>query len=276
VALDRQSIERRDFPIARRGYDTEAVDAHLTRVADEMAALQGEGGQRSPESVAAVAGAQVASIVEAAEQSAAAIERAAEEDAERVRREAERAASTAREDALERSRAHVHRVAEAAGLISDRIDAMDSELRSLSETLRAGAQRLQADLALLSGNMEELYASTSEAPAEAASEPEPKAVEPEPTPVEAEPVMEGSTSDPVSEARSVSGDSPVDGPDHGDAASGGGADADGQDVEGARLIALNMALNGTSREETDRYLAENFDLRDRAGLLDEVYASVDG
>ncbi|HVW18659.1 MAG TPA: DivIVA domain-containing protein [Solirubrobacteraceae bacterium] len=275
MALDRQSIERRDFPIARRGYDTEAVDAHLTRVADEMAALQGEGGQRSPESVAAVAGAQVASIVEAAEQSAAAIERAAEEDAERVRREAERAASTAREDALERSRAHVHRVAEAAGLISDRIDAMDSELRSLSETLRAGAQRLQADLALLSGNMEELYASTSEAPAEAASEPEPEP-EPEAPAPQAEEATEGSTSDPAPEARSVSGDSPVDGPDHGDAASGGGADADGQDVEGARLIALNMALNGTSREETDRYLAENFDLRDRAGLLDEVYASVDG
>ena len=54
-----------------------------------------------------------------------------------------------------------------------------------------------------------------------------------------------------------------------------GGDA-GEDVEGARLIALNMALNGQSREETDRYLAENFDLRDRAGLLDEVYESVGG
>ena len=39
------------------------------------------------------------------------------------------------------------------------------------------------------------------------------------------------------------------------------------DAEGARLIALNMALNGTSREETDRYLAENFDLADRESLL---------
>ena len=48
------------------------------------------------------------------------------------------------------------------------------------------------------------------------------------------------------------------------------------DTEGARLIALNMALNGTPREETDRYLAENFQLSDRAGLLDEVYASVEG
>ena len=47
-----------------------------------------------------------------------------------------------------------------------------------------------------------------------------------------------------------------------------------EDLEGARLVALNMALNGTPREETDRYLAENFDLDDRQLLLDEVYASV--
>ena len=48
------------------------------------------------------------------------------------------------------------------------------------------------------------------------------------------------------------------------------------DVEGARLIALNMALNGESREATDQYLADNFDLGDRSALLDEVYASVEG
>ena len=50
----------------------------------------------------------------------------------------------------------------------------------------------------------------------------------------------------------------------------------GDDTEGARLIALNMALNGTPREETDRYLAENFQLADRLALLDEVYSSADG
>ena len=44
----------------------------------------------------------------------------------------------------------------------------------------------------------------------------------------------------------------------------------------ARLIALNMALNGESREATDKYLAENFELEDRGTLLDEVYASVGG
>jgi len=58
-------------------------------------------------------------------------------------------------------------------------------------------------------------------------------------------------------------------------AAANGADEDG-DIEGARLIALNMALNGQSREETDRYLADNFDLDDRAALLDEVYESIGG
>jgi hypothetical protein len=52
--------------------------------------------------------------------------------------------------------------------------------------------------------------------------------------------------------------------------------SEGGDVEGARLIALNMALNGQSRDETDRYLRDNFELPDRAALLDEVYATVEG
>ena len=38
VALDRQSIEKKDFPIGRRGYDPDAVDAHLRLLADEIAA----------------------------------------------------------------------------------------------------------------------------------------------------------------------------------------------------------------------------------------------
>jgi hypothetical protein len=42
-------------------------------------------------------------------------------------------------------------------------------------------------------------------------------------------------------------------------------------AEGAQLIALNMALNGTPREETARYLQENFDLGNTDAILDEVY-----
>ena len=52
VALDRQSIEKRDFPIGRRGYDPDAVDAHLAMLADEVeaaAALRAPArGRRSP------------------------------------------------------------------------------------------------------------------------------------------------------------------------------------------------------------------------------------
>ena len=40
MALDRQTIEKRDFPISRRGYETEAVDAHLQMLADEFEALK--------------------------------------------------------------------------------------------------------------------------------------------------------------------------------------------------------------------------------------------
>jgi DivIVA domain-containing protein len=43
------------------------------------------------------------------------------------------------------------------------------------------------------------------------------------------------------------------------------------DEAGARLIALNMALGGSSREDTARYLAENFALADPDALLEDVY-----
>lgn len=49
-----------------------------------------------------------------------------------------------------------------------------------------------------------------------------------------------------------------------------------QDLDGARLVALNMALEGQPRERTDAYLAERFQLDNRAKLLDEVYAAVEG
>jgi hypothetical protein len=37
-----------------------------------------------------------------------------------------------------------------------------------------------------------------------------------------------------------------------------------------------MALDGTPRDETARYLRENFELEDPDGLLDEVYARAGG
>jgi cell division septum initiation protein DivIVA len=46
------------------------------------------------------------------------------------------------------------------------------------------------------------------------------------------------------------------------------------DTEGARLVALNMALDGASREDVALHLRENHGLSDPGALLDEVYESI--
>ncbi|WP_027008247.1 DivIVA domain-containing protein [Conexibacter woesei] len=299
MALDRQSIEKRDFPIGRRGYEPEAVDAHLARIADEVDDLRrrvGAGGgaaaaaapaKSSPASIAQAASEQVRSIVEAAESSAAAIEQGAQDEAARIRNEAEDAARDTRDDAVERSQQHVGQVSSATKQMLQRVDAMESELSGLVESLRTGANRLTADLSLLEGGMGDLYdAAGRESDGAAAAPAPPRVVESVPAvaarpaeveddadddePVETAPAQEESLfADEPEAAEEVAPDAAEPATPSVSAASGG------DDAEGARLVALNMALNGTSREETDRYLAENFDLADRAGLLDEVYATVE-
>jgi hypothetical protein len=267
LALDRQSIEKRDFPFGRRGYEPAAVDAHLAALAREVEALKraqstqhhaapaapAEPGSR--QSLGSVASAQVQAIVEAAEASAAAIELDAQERAEQSAQNAAREAQRIRDAAVERSQEHVGKVHEATALMLQRVDAMESEISALVESLRTGANRLNADLSLLSGNMGELYdaagGSTSDTIPAAPIVDDVVIVE------EVEEVAVGAESEHVSQAEPA-------------------ADGGDDELEGARLIALNMALNGQSRAETDKYLAENFDLSDRTALLDEVYATVEG
>jgi DivIVA domain-containing protein len=225
MALDRQDIERRDFPIGRRGYETEAVDAHLRRLADEIEELK-QADKPSAASLSGAASEQVRAIVEAAEATAADIRRQAETEAEKVRAQA-----------AEEARSHVVAVQEATQVMLARVEAMESELGAVVESLRTQTNRLIADLDLLQGDVGDLRGATTRT-----EEPEP-AAEPEP---EIQTEVAGEPSAP----------------------------AGGDDSEGARLIALNMALNGTPRDETDRYLAENFQLDDRGKLLDEVYARV--
>jgi DivIVA domain-containing protein len=257
LALDRQDIERRDFPIGRRGYEPEAVDAHLRRMADEIDQLK-QTDRPSTATLASSAADQVRSIVEAAESTASEIKNQAEDEASGTRARAAADAEKTRGDATDQARRHVAAVQEATQMMLQRVDAMESELGALVESLRTGANRLTADLTLLTGNMGELRGAATgggEAPAEEApAAPEPVAAEPEPE-LEPEPAAEAEA--PAEEAEPEAAE-----PEGGD------------DSEGARLIALNMALNGTPREETDRYLAENFQLADREKLLDEVYARV--
>jgi DivIVA domain-containing protein len=204
--VEREDIERSDFPVTRRGYDTASVDAHLRRVADE---LETSRAGRPAGSLAAGASEQVRLILEAAEKSAA-----------QLREDAERTAGT-----------HVERVQDAAAGLVSRLDDLQGELDTLLDGLRQSATRLTEGLAELHQRAADL--GPEPAPA-APPEPEPVAEEPEPEP------------EPATEA----------------------------DEAGARIIALNMALGGSSREETAAYLDEHFSLADPDALLDDVYAKV--
>jgi DivIVA domain-containing protein len=210
--VDRDAIERRDFPVGRRGYDPEAVDSHLRTVADEFERLRGRAPAPGPSPLAAGASEQVRLILEAAEASAAEL----------------------RADAGRQAGDHVARVEEAAGGMLSRLDDLERELGSLLEALRQSGERLNEGLARLQRQASDLSGTVEPqaAPDEIVSVPGP----PEPPP------------DPA----------------------GNGAPAS-EDEAGARLIALNMALSGTPREETAAYLAEHFTLADPEALLDDVY-----
>jgi hypothetical protein len=272
VDFDRQAIERKDFPISRRGYETAVVDSHLRALAAEFETLERAAVSGSSDmSLASTAGSHVQSILEAAETAAAEIERQALADAQKVREEADLDAERTREDAVAKARKHVASVARIAATLLERVGAMDGEVTALIESLRAGAGRLAGDLGSVELSMGELYdaaAGSAAAPPAPAAEAPPRrpafeAQLDEAMAVSAPPV------EPAPEPPAPASPPPAAEPDE-PAAAGSG------DVDGARLIALNMALNGESRAETERYLAENFQLPDRLKLVDEVYAAIEG
>jgi DivIVA domain-containing protein len=213
--VDRDAIERRDFPVGRRGYDREAVDGHLRRVADEFEALRGRA-PAPPPGLAAGASEQVRLILEAAEASAAEL----------------------RADAGRQASGHVARVQDAAGSMLSRLDELERELGTLLDALRASGERLNEGLARLQRQASEL-------------------------------------GEAVGDEVVASSGAGEEAPDEvATAAAGNGAPAS-DDEAGARLIALNMALSGTPREETARYLADHFSLADADALLDDVYERAD-
>ena len=282
MALDRQSIERRDFPIARRGYEIEAVDAHLGVLADEFESVARRG-RGAAGGLAASASEQVRMIVEAAEQSAADIERDADLEARQLRQDAREEAERLRADAGRQARDHVNRVAEVARGLLDRIESMDRELGTLLDGLRTGTQRLSADLSLLQASVGEIrevaqprpgIVEESESSGDAAIESPGGAdasggEEPDPA-VQPLPFDEPAVSSPgEAVADTEGGDLPPDEPAAPGEAAGGRATAE---RDGARMVALNMALNGVTRADTQHHLEENFDIDDVEAMLDDVYA----
>ncbi len=281
MPLDRQAVERRDFPIGRRGYDPAAVDAHLRALAAELEELQRTVATGGPDlSMASTAGTQVQSIIEAAESAAAEIERTAQENARQMREEAAADAERTREQAIEKARLQVAAVAQVTATLLERVGSMDADVNALIGSVRAGAGRLAADLTAVEAGMAELYGAASggedaggDAPAVAAARQPPVQAEPPPPIEEPQP-------QPAAGAFEAALDSALAGSPQQAHAQGApeGAEigAAGGDLDGARLIALNMALNGESRTDTERYLAENFEIPDRLKLIDEVYAAIEG
>jgi DivIVA domain-containing protein len=196
--VDRDEIERQDFPAARRGYDADAVREHLRRVADEFEVLAA---RPRAASLAEGTSTQVRSILEAAESSARQL----------------------REDAGREASDHVERVGEAARELLGRLDRLQAELDGLLLGRRATAESVAGSLDELSREVGALGA--------AGLVPEPPAPPP------------------------------------------GANGARSHDEAGARLVALDMALEGAPREDTARYLGEHFELPDVDALLDDVYAS---
>ena len=151
----RQSIEKKDFPIGRRGYDPDAVDAHLQGLADEIDELKKSSRRRS-ETLASSASEQVRAIVEAAETSAAEIQRQAEEEAREIRAEA---ASEARRHARagDHPGARVRRQGVGVDVGDDAATRRDGERAWRAD--RGAADRLQPSERrpqLLEGNLEEV------------------------------------------------------------------------------------------------------------------------
>ncbi len=276
MALDRDSIQKQDFPVGDGGYDRDAVDAHLRALADQVQELQRSSTARS-QSLADTASDRIRAIVEGAETSAAEIQRHAVEDADRIRADAGNDAAAIRQQAKEQAHADVGKVNESTAGMMSRLDAMKGELNALFESLRTGSERLKSELDQLEGHMGQVRETTG-APEHAVDHASQAHASEQAAPIapeeHSELVEEGAlhAAAPAPPEKPAEPETPAEPEKPAEPEIPTGPD----DTEGARLIALNMALNGTPREETDRYLAEHYKLNDRGGLLDEVYASVEG
>ena len=307
MELQRDNIERTDFARARRGYDPREVDAHLQQVTEAVESLRGRVDRLSarPETLSEAANERLQRILEAAEASAAEVRTEAGDEARGLIEEAQRQARTMTEEAEGRARVRdteseatsaerLTRIEERTGDLMRRADELDAEFDRLLEhmraaaagaveTLRQGVTSLRDELddpsepsatpadgegAIETSHIDGVAVAVSpeedepETVVEPLDDAEPLGDEVIPEPQEGE-VLPQPPEDPNDEASAE--DEP---PELAPAPGAGEADA-----EGARLIALNMALSGSSRAETAEYLRETFGLEDRA-LLDDVYDRV--
>jgi DivIVA domain-containing protein len=300
MPIDRDDVIRSDFPTARKGYDPAAVDAHLRKVAKGVEELAKAPAPPPKDTAGAAAAGKVQAIVEAAERSAEAIERGAREDADATRAQAAAEASE-----------HVERVAAAATEMRARIDELETSLTDLVRRFRTEGDGIAADLEALRATVSELSAREPVVDAEAVEEDEPLEVTPaapsqaavealEDEVTEAETLiaeMETAVADADEEPEPVP--APATAKDNGEETALAAIraaiekeradeneeaeevelveenaepdDAPEEDVEGARIVALRLALQGKTADEITPQLAR-FNLSDPAALVEDVLA----
>jgi outer membrane biosynthesis protein TonB len=170
--------------------------------------------------------------------------------------------------------------------VADRVrEAIDSAEERADEIVRQAeseAKRIRADAeAAASRRLEEVHKAIDDLQGRLSGAPRSEVTPgpvtvPEPTPPTTpepgpEPVPEP-TPDPVPEPTPDPVPEPAPPPDEADPPSIDPGNGGGDQNAAARLIAMKLALDGTSREEARKRLATDYKLADLDALLDDVYS----
>lgn len=259
--MEREEIVRDDFPTARKGWDPQAVRSHLEALADHL--------PTASTSLADTAAERVSEIVAAAEATAAELEAEARREAEATRADAHSALERARREAEElvvEAREEARRRIEQAQAAVDGLVGQAEELRSRVGSLGdAVAGEVQERLGEPGPEAVVRPSPEPSRPPTPALEPEPVATDPggpvAEAPASGDVADDSSTEDLIAELKRGNG-GPADEP---------GPPADGGDAGAARLVAMNMALDGAEREQIAARLSADFAALDGAeALVDEV------
>ncbi len=243
--MNPDEIARTDFPTSRKGYDRDAVDSHLKRLAEMVSDLE-RGAGAGVSSVAGSAGEKVAEILTLAEAKAAEIEA-----------EARQRADSIVADAREEARSQVERAQGAVSGLVRQADELRERVGAIGRDLTGGRP---------TGPESEINPEPAVVPEPTIPQPEvdptPTIVpepSPEPTPEPSPDPVPQPSPDPVPEPTPLPSQ-----PDVPPAANGNQA--------AAKLVAMKMALEGSSREEIEAALVADYGLADAGPLLDDVLA----
>jgi vacuolar-type H+-ATPase subunit H len=269
--MEREEIVREDFPSARKGWDPEAVKAHLNALAERLP--KGSG------SIGEVAADRVGKIVGVAEATAAEIEAEAGKQAEAIvaaaRGEAEEIISRARSEA----QARIEQAQKAVeGLVTQAED-LRGKVGSLGESLTGEVRTRLADATGSDSEAEPEHGAT-----------EPDVVEPEPEPPPASGLEQGSapqpvvsagasTEDLIAQLKGAAAPAAAQSGDVSDPEAVASPQATADQAPGAadpgavRLVAMNLALEGAEPDAIAAQLEAEFGrVKDSDALIEDVLA----